>query len=77
MRKQDTISTLDFMAKTVKKSTKIKRGFAVANSHLEFLTIDGKWSTESTKAHIMFERVAVAKAEEVHGKVTHIEVLVS
>lgn len=75
MNKELTISTLASMAKEVKKATKVKKGFAVVNSRMEFLTDSGTWSARSTDAMVTFERIANAKATELHAKVTRIEVV--
>lgn len=77
MTKKTTVETVKKIEKELKSGLKVKRGFAVVNSHLEFLTKDERWSSKSTQAHVTVERLAVKKAEEFHGKVTAIEVLVS
>ncbi len=73
---QDKIDASNAVIVKPEVKPKVKRGWAVVSPSTLFLTEEGTWSLHPTEAKITFERIAVAKALEVHGKAVYLEVLV-
>jgi hypothetical protein len=70
----ETIKKDHLNSENATKIVKVKKGWAVCKNFM-FLSTEGEWVREARDAKITFERKAVSKALDVHGRAIKIEVL--